>query len=110
MTIADEIAALLEAERRAIRNGVLSDLASFGDRKEQLFKRLAASKSDEGTLASLKRQAERNSALLEATQRGLGAALTQIGMAQAAATPQTYGPEGERDALGPNTHRIEKRC
>ena len=97
-------------KRAAIKRADFPALVTFAERKIALFERLEQGDGDAGTLTRLKDCAERNSALLEAAQRGLGAALTQIGTARAAATPQTYGPEGQRDALGPGARRIEKRC
>ena len=110
MTPAEKVSALLDEERASIREGRLEGLADLSERKAALFSDLARSGCDAETLASLRHKADHNRTLLEAARRGLGAALTQIGAAKAAANPRTYGPKGERDTLGPQGNRFEKRC
>ena len=105
----DAVKEFLTRERSAIRNGDYSSLPDMIEEKARLFVRLSEEQCDEKTLASLKEMAEHNGALLEAAQRGLGAALGQIGAARSAASPQTYGPKGERDRLGPGAKKVEKR-
>ncbi len=110
MTTSEAIADLLARERSAIREGRYDVLPNMIDEKAQLFIKLAGETCDEKTLTKLKGMADHNRTLLEAAQRGFGAALRQIGTARSAASPQTYGPKGERDRLGPGTKQVEKRC
>ncbi len=109
MTSAAQVAELLERERTAIRRGDYVALASLVEEKASLFAAFERESKDDQALTSLKQMAEYNNALLEAARRGFGAALTQIGEARAAASPQTYGPKGERDRLGPGARQVEKR-
>ena len=109
-TTSDSVSELLSRERSAICDGQYSILPDLIEEKARLFVQLANEKCDEETLNSLKAMADHNGALLEAAMRGFGAALGQIGAARSAASPQTYGPRGERDRLGPGAKQTEKRC
>ncbi|MEM9970064.1 MAG: hypothetical protein AAF762_03045 [Pseudomonadota bacterium] len=106
----ERIRRLLQDERAALRAGEVEALGRVADEKAALLAAVSTEEADPDTLAELRDLVERNQSLLDAARRGLGAALTQIGAAKAATVPQTYGPNGERDSLGPAAKRFEKRC
>ncbi|MEO0915583.1 MAG: hypothetical protein AAFY31_01145 [Pseudomonadota bacterium] len=101
MKLVAELEAVLDAEQEVLLRGELGHLQSIYDRKLRLTERLASEKPDlpAEQYQTLKQRAEQNEALLQAAQRGLKAAISQISQASKATEQTTYSRSGERQSM-----------
>lgn len=101
MTGEDRVMECLNAVGSALRQGRLGDLENLTDKLEAAMSDAAPIASE--SLLRIRRQAERNVALLQAAARGVRAARRRIAEIRAIGDGfVSYGPTGERDeASGP---------
>ncbi len=100
---------LLEAENRALAAGRLGDLDALRTRKEDLLPRLTGAAPDALT-QEVRALAERNADLLDATARGVKAALQQVSEARLSGGLRTYDDAGAAVALGAARRSVERKA
>lgn len=101
MNILSELESILEREQQLLLNGNFSDLQSLVDRKTKLSEWLARTKPEfsKDDYQRLAIRAQQNEALLEASRRGLSAAMAQLRQTREATEQATYSRSGERQSL-----------
>ena len=87
---------LLDEERQALRDGDLIRVQNMIPEKERLLTYITQLRLPVTTLQLLQDAVERNARLMEATARGIRAALQRIKTLRNGPAPlQTYGPAGQ---------------
>lgn len=101
MNILTELEDILAREQELLLNGNFSDLQSLVDRKTMLSEWLARKKPDlsKEQFERLNMRAQQNEALLQASRRGLKAAMEQLRQTRQAAEQTTYSKSGKRQTL-----------
>lgn len=108
--LADDIAALLAAERSALARGDQETLRAVAETKDKLLTRLQETPLTGPVVARLRGEAARNEALLGAHASGIRAAIRRIGaLAQAGAPIASYDGTGARAQIGPDKPEFEHR-
>lgn len=110
MSAADELEDLLNNEKQVILAGLLTDLESLAIRKTALCE--AVQWNNGCSAKQLKRLSDlaaRNASLLDASGRGLKAALRQIEEAGAASDQAFYGPGGERMKMFSSPEKLKQK-
>lgn len=110
MTAADELEDLLNKENHVILAGRLSDLESLAIRKTALFEAITSKNGvSPAQLRKLAELAVRNASLLEASGRGVKAAIRHIEEANALSDQTFYGPDGERTKMTPKPEKLQQK-
>lgn len=107
--------ALLDQERRALKQADMPGLIRLAPKKEAILARLEGSTmqpaAEDGDLAQqVQRQAARNARLFEAALRGLSDARALIDRLKGRRGDQTYARDGARRYVDPPDRTLEKRA
>ena len=98
---ADQLADLLDRERKAALHGRFDQLARLVTEKQRLIGSLATADLPRRRLEALRLQAERNDGLLKAMQDGVRSALRTIERPKTkAAEMRTYDASGQSTKIG----------
>lgn len=109
----DRIAALLDAQRGAIRRGDIASLGQVGEQLEALLHRLGPSltRDDAPRLDRLKREARETQRLLGAALRGVQAARSRVtAIRDAGARLNTYDSRGRAQSVSFGDATVERRA
>ncbi len=110
MSNLDDIADLLERERKYLVSGNLSALERLAQQKTELVDGMTpADNVDAAKIEDLREAARRNGELLDAVGRGLKSALRQVSEARNFASHSTYGADGSRAVITPRSSKIEQK-
>lgn len=111
MNILAELEDVLEEERHLLINGRINAIQQLVERKAKLSDCLARERpaAPAEVYRRLGCKAERNKALLEAAQRGLQAAITQLRQTASAADQTTYSRTGDRLSLARTRSSIAQK-
>ena len=99
---------LLDQTRAALLQGDLAALAALGPQVEVVAESLGA--ADAATADRIRRKAQRNLTLLEASKSGLRAAQARLGDIFAAPTLTTYDAAGRKAAIPLVSAALPRRC
>lgn len=92
---------ILASEREHLLAGRLGALTGTTQTKEALLERLSTSNAPAEEIERLRKQAERNQALLSAAARGIGAARDRIATLRSTPLPtRTYARNGTATEIG----------
>lgn len=102
---------LLDQERQLILAGKIEMLSRIGPEKERLLSRLGQGRAMSPELDRLRRKADRNQQLLEATARGIRNVSRRLAaMKSRKAQLSTYDRGGQMASLNPVKSTIERRA
>ena len=101
MTVIDELESVLADEQTCLLQGDYSSLSKLAHRKAALAERLKAASGglDKDDCRRVADKAAHNEALLRSAQRGIQAAITQLGQIAGGEHQSTYSCKGERRTL-----------
>lgn len=101
MSVVTDLEKLLTEERALLLAGDYAGLDGLIERKSKLEQRLAEKKPDLSVEAyeQLAQKAKHNEALLEAAQRGLHSAMSQLRQLADGESQKTYSKDGQRTSL-----------
>ncbi len=105
---AEALVKVLDEERTALVNGEIERLEPISLEKARLFEELeSVSELPRAVLLDIQSRVQRNQGLLQASSKGLRAALTRLAAIRGAATAlDTYSTDGKRQSISslPPTH------
>ena len=108
---AEALDELYERERTAILSGRFDVLDRLGTEKERLVASVVRTGSTEPVLHRLRRQADRNGALLRAMESGIRAAARRIEAMRTESTAlQTYDSTGQKQAMPSQSGHLHRRA
>lgn len=105
-----ELEYVLSEEQNCLLTGDYGGLANLAERKTLLAERLEADSAslDADDCRRVADQAAHNEALLRSAQRGIQAAITQIGQFKSGEHQSTYSAGGQRRPLSRNPSVVQK--
>lgn len=102
---------LLEEERAALLAGDFEALADLVERKQALTDELLRDGTQQSALQRLRRRAERNAGLIEASIRGMRTVARRLAEIRRANGPlQTYSQNGAKQTFGAAPGTFERRA
>lgn len=105
----DALKLVLEAEREALLQGRVSDLAPLTRQKLELLESLSLRFGERGLPEDIKVLAKRNAVLFESAARGIKSALTRVEDIRSAMALATYDAKGGRQTLSVPSPQRETR-
>lgn len=101
----------LDRERRILRTGRITELATLAEDRERALAALDAVRGNGPVLQRLRSEVRRNNAMMESAASGLRAAIKRISDLRAAAGPiGSYSAQGERCEIGSTAPRFERKA
>lgn len=101
---------LLQEERILLLRGDLQRLGPLVPRKEKLLRALITGPDDRPGIARLRALSERNQTLLQAAQRGIGAARTRLDQIARGTPVGTYSRTGEKTQIARPVQTLQRRA